>query len=60
MYFEGDSKKYNNLYDLLFRLSTPVEPIPKVYDVGERYLKYILKVFRKKDRFLERFEMYHE
>lgn len=60
MYFEGDSKKYNALYDLLFRLSTPVEPIPEVYDVGEKYLKYILKVFRKKDRFLERFEMYHE
>lgn len=60
MYFEGDSKKYNNLYDLLFRLCTPVEPIDEVYDVGERYLKYILKVFRKKDRFLERFEMYRE
>ena len=60
MFFEGDLKKYTSLYDLLFRLNTPVDPIPSTHDVGERYLKYILKVFRKKDRFFQRFELYCE
>ncbi len=60
MFFEGDLKKYNALYDLLFRLNTPVKPILPTYAVGEKYFKYILKVFRKKDRFLERFEIYQE
>lgn len=60
MFFEGDLKKYTPLYDLLFRLNTPVEPIPPTYNIDEKYFKYILKVFRKKDRFLERFELYSE
>jgi len=58
MFFEGDMDKYTKLYDLLFRLNTPIEPIPQTYDIGDRYLNMILKVFRKKDRFLERFELY--
>ena len=58
MFFEGDLKKYNPLYDLLFRLNTPIKPIPPTYDVGEKYYSYILRVFRKKDRFLDRFELY--
>ena len=60
MSFEGDMKKYNDLYELLFRLNTPTEPIPPTYDVGNKYLRYVLKVFRKKDRFFERFELYSE
>ena len=60
MFFEGDLKKYTSLYDLLFRLNTPVDPIPSTYDVGEKYLKYIIKVFRKKERFFQRFELYSE
>ena len=60
MFFEGNNKKYDKLYDLLFRLNTPIEPIFSTYDVGEKYLKYILKVFRKKDRFFERFVLYGE
>ena len=60
MFFEGDSKKYNSLYDLLFRLNTPVEPIPPMYHICEKYYKYILNVFKKKDRFLRRFELYGE
>ena len=60
MFFEGDIKKYTKLYDLLFRLNTPIEPIPPTYDIGDQYLGLILKVFRKKDRFLERFELYSE
>ncbi len=55
MFFEGDLRKYSPLYDLLFRLNTPIEPIPPTYDVGEKYLNYILKIFKKKNRFLERF-----
>ncbi len=60
MFFEGDLNKYTALYDLLFKLYTSVSPIPQIYDVGEKYLKYILKVFRKKERFLGRFELYRE
>ena len=58
MFFEGDMKKYTKLYDLLFRLNTPIEPIPPTYDIGDQYLGLIIKVFRKKDRFLEKFELY--
>ena len=60
MFFEGDMKKYTKLYDLLFRLNTPIEPIPPTYDIGDQYLGLIIKVFRKKDRFLEKFELYSE
>ena len=60
MFFEGDMKKHNKLYDLLFGLNTPIEPLPPTYDIGDQYLGLILKVFRKKDRFLERFELYSE
>ena len=60
MFFEGDSKKYTSLYNLLFRLNTPAEPIPTTYNVGEKCLKYILKVFRKKERFFQKFELYSE
>lgn len=58
MSFEGDGKKYNSLYELLFRLNTSGEPIPPTYQLCEKNYKYILKVFRKKDRFLNRFELY--
>jgi len=60
MFFEGDMKKYTKLYDLLFKLNTPIEPIPSTYDIGDQYLGLTIKVFRKKDRFLERFELYSE
>ena len=60
MFFEGDSKKYSSLYDLLFRLNTPIEPLPPTYKISEKYFNYILKVFRKKERFLDRFELYSE
>ena len=60
MFFEGDMDKYTRLYYLLFRLYTPIEPIPPTYNIGEKYLKYILKVFRKKDRLLQRFELYSD
>ena len=58
MFFEGDMKKYTKLYDLLFRLNTPIDTISPTYNIGDQYLGLILKVFRKKDRFLERFELY--
>ena len=60
MFFEGDLKKHTSLYNLLFRLNTPAEPIPTTYNVGEKCLKYILKVFRKKDRVFQKFELYSE
>ncbi|MBQ8433035.1 MAG: hypothetical protein IJX28_09150 [Clostridia bacterium] len=55
MFFEGDRKKYNRLYDLLFRLNMPVEPIPPTYDIGEKNYKYILRVFRKKIVYSKKF-----
>jgi|GEM_PF-6566337 len=60
MFFEGDCKKYTPLYNLLFRLNTPVDEIPPTYRVCEKDYHDILKVFRKKDRFLEKFELYSE
>ncbi len=48
MFFEGDSPKYTPLYDLLFRLNTPVDTIPQTYRVCEKDYKNIIKVFRKK------------
>ena len=60
MFFEGDLKKYTPLYDLLFRLYTPAEPISPAWKVSEKYFEYILKVFRKKDRLLDKFELYDE
>ena len=60
MYFEGNSKRYNSLYQLLFALSTPLEPIPDTWDVSEYYLKQLVRVFRKKERFLNRFGWYQE
>ena len=60
IFFEGDLKKYSSLYDLLFRLNTPIEPIPPTYNIGEKYYKYLLKIFRKKEHLLDRFELYSE
>lgn len=60
MYYEGDCKKYNSLYELLFRLNTPVEPIELTYQMSEKYYKHILRVFRKQDRFLNLFQLYSE
>lgn len=60
MFFEGDLKKYTPLYDLLFRLNTPMEPIPTAYNISEKYFKFILKIFKKKNRLLNRFELYNE
>ena len=60
MFFEGDLKKYTSLYDLLFRLNTPIEPIPPTYNISEKYYKYLLKIFGKKERFLDKFELYDE
>lgn len=60
MYFEGDCQKYNPLYDLLFRLNTPVEPIPPTYTVSKKHYEYLLKIFRKKNRFLTRFQLYQD
>ena len=51
-------EKIEQVNDLLFRLNTPIDPISPTYNIGDQYLGLILKVFRKKDRFLERFELY--
>ena len=58
MFFEGDLRKYNAVYNFLFRLSTPIEPIPPTLFINKKYLEKILKVFRKRSRFLNNFEFY--
>ena len=60
MFFEGDRKKYTSIYNLLFRLNTPCVPIPSTYSLCEKDYHAILKVFRKKDRFLKLFEVHSE
>ena len=60
MFFDGKNKKYDALYDLLFRLNTPLEPIPPMYLMSEKNYKNIQKIFKKKNRFLDRFELYQE
>ena len=51
-------KKREQVNDLLFRLNTLIDPISLIYNIGDQYLGLILKVFRRKDSFLERFELY--
>jgi len=58
MYFEGDCKKYTPVYELLFRLNTPIEPIPPTYRLSEKYYRQILRVFKKKDRILDKFSLF--
>lgn len=60
MYFDGNCKKYNSLYNLLFKLSTCAEPISSTYYLNKNNYKNILKIFRKKHRFLNLFELYQE
>ena len=55
MFFEGDCSKYNSLYDLLFRLYNPDLALPATYKLCERDYKKLQKVFKKKNRILDRF-----
>ena len=58
MYFEGDQKKYTQVYDYLFRLNTSIEPIDPRCTVGDEYFNQITRVFRKKKRFLDKLQLY--
>lgn len=60
MHFEGNEKKYNALYNLLFRLSTPIEPIPSKVFIDRRFVNMLTKVFKKKNKFLKKIELYSE
>lgn len=55
MFFEGDRSKHNSLYDLLFRLYNPNSFLPKTYKLCKKDYTMLLKVFRKKNRFLTLF-----
>jgi hypothetical protein len=57
MYFEGDRRKYNGLYDLLFRLCTSAVPIEPEEWLSKRHMTQLRKIFRKQERFFERFRM---
>lgn len=58
MFFEGDLQKYTAVYEFLFRLNTSIETIPSTFLIGKKHYECILKVFRKKSRFLNNFELY--
>lgn len=58
MFFEGDGRKYTRLYNLLFRLNTPAAPIPPTYCLSDRDYRDVLRIFRKKDRYLNLFDLF--
>lgn len=60
MFFEGDHNKYTSTYELLFKLSMTTEPFRPLYRLRQKDYKAILRVFRKKDRFLKLLELYSE
>ena len=58
MYFEGDRRKYNGIYDLLFRLSTSAVPIQSVQWLSKRHILQLQRIFRKQGRYFKKFQMY--
>ena len=54
MYFSGNEKKYNRLYDRLFYLCTSAVPISDRSWLNESELKQMKTVFRRQNRLLER------
>ena len=58
MYFEGDGDRYTAVYDLLFRAYTSATPIPPTWRLREKDYRYVLRVFRKQDRFFRRFVLF--
>lgn len=57
-YFEGKSKKYDSLYDLLFRYYTSVAPLSSAATLSEKDKTRLARVFQKKDRLLGFFKLY--
>ncbi len=55
MYFEGNDRKYDSVYDLLFRCCTSIENLPKQITFKEKINKSIFKVFERKNRLLAGF-----
>ena len=57
MYFEGDCKKYDGVYELLFCCATSDEKLPPKYKMTEKYFRLLDKVFRKQARYLNRIKI---
>ncbi len=57
MYFEGNGKKYNGVYEFLFRCVTSVVELPPKYKMPGKYFKLLDKVFRKQARYLNRIKI---
>lgn len=60
MHFEGDENKYTPLYQHLFCCNTAIEPLPPTIRLCDKYYKQLTKVFKRKYRYLCRFECYDE
>lgn len=58
MYFEGDRKKYDGLYNLLFRLSTCAEQIAPKIRLCRAHARQLKRIFHRRERFLKRFVLY--
>jgi len=56
MYFAGNERKYDGLYDLLFRCSTSAVEIAERVYLNEKHIRQLQKIFCKKGRFLKRFK----
>lgn len=57
MYFEGDCKKYDCVYEFLFCCVTSDAKLPPKYKMPDKYLKLLDKVFRKQARYLNRIKI---
>jgi len=55
MFFEGNSKRYDALYDFLFCCSTSAEKIPDTIFLNEEFNAQLTRVFRRKNRLIDRF-----
>lgn len=55
MYFEGNDRRYTRLYDILFRYLVSSEPLSATVALDERLNRQLIRVFKKKDRFLKKF-----
>ncbi len=59
LYFEGNASKYNDLYDFLFRLATPVEENDEAtVEISLHYIKQLKDVFEDVDGFINKFKLY--
>ena len=58
MYFEGKCRRYDDLYDVLFRCSTCKVDIPPEIYLSKRDVLKLKRIFKKCRRYFDRFVPY--